>query len=179
MFESMRRVAQTMAIVGGVVLSSLVVLVCLSILGRELGAAFPASGLAPITGDFELVEAGMAFAIFCFLPLCQIEQGHAVVDVFTSKFGPRLQRALIWVSDILFAAVLVLIAVQLGAGTLSKMNSGQTTFLLQFPIWWAYALSFVGAGVAALVACVMAVLRSLEITTGQSLIPASDQGAQH
>jgi hypothetical protein len=44
--------------------------------------------------------------------------------------------------------VLILISWRLYEGLLSKMSNGETTFLLQFPIWWAYAASF-AASVAA------------------------------
>ncbi|MGX9357268.1 TRAP transporter small permease [Roseobacteraceae bacterium S113] len=174
----MRNLARLMALVGGCVLTLLILMVCASILGRELGAAFPATGLKPILGDFELVEAGIAFAIFCFLPLAQIEQGHAVVDVFTQRFPRALQRGLIWGSEVLFALVLIVIAVQLFAGLQSKMASGQTTFLLQFPIWWAYALSFVGAVVAAMVGAYMAAMRTAELICGRALLP-DGAGAEH
>ncbi|MDP5362160.1 MAG: TRAP transporter small permease, partial [Paracoccaceae bacterium] len=76
--------ANLMALLGGLVLSLLIVMVCLSVAGRELGdLAFSGAlggfgnwlidrGVGPILGDFELVEAGVAFAIFAFLPITQL-----------------------------------------------------------------------------------------------------------
>jgi len=61
-----------------------------------------------------------------------------------------------------FAAILVLIAARLAAGMDSKMQSGQTTLLLQFPLWWADALSLTGAAAAAIVSVYMALVRVLE-----------------
>ena len=72
----------------------------------------------------------------------------------------------------------LLLAVQLLAGMQSKLRSGQTTFLLQFPVWWGYALSLVGAVVAAVVAVYLAVMRTVELVTGRSVLPA-DLGADH
>jgi len=57
-----------MAILGGLVLSALILVICVSIVGRTIG-------IGPINGDYELVEAGIAFSIFAFLPLTQITAG--------------------------------------------------------------------------------------------------------
>ncbi len=185
--------SKLMAIIGGAVLSALILMVCLSILGRELNGLLhsqlaqglfegPADwllalGIGPVKGDFELVEAGMAFTIFAFLPLCQITSGHASVDVFTNYLPPRAQQILGMVIEIVFAAVLIIIAMQLNEGLASKMRSGQTTFILQFPIWWAYALSLAGAFVAALVGVYMAGVRVYEVATGRE-IAGDGQGAE-
>jgi len=64
-------------------------------------------GVGPINGDFELVEAGVAFAIFAFLPLCQISAGHASVDIFTAKLPMRINRVLQLGIDVIFAIVLI------------------------------------------------------------------------
>ena len=42
--------------------------------------------------DYELVEAGVAFAIFAFIPLCQIYGSHATVDIFTIVAARRVKR---------------------------------------------------------------------------------------
>jgi hypothetical protein len=71
------------------------------------------------------------------------------------------------VTEIAFALVLILIAVKLGDGMLSKIKNGETSFLLEFPVWWAYAASLVAAIVAAIVGIYMAVIRTLEFLTGR------------
>ncbi len=174
MYQFFHGLSRLMAAIGGLVLTGLIIMVCYSIVGRAL-IQF---GLAPVHGDYELVEAGIAFAIFSFLPLCQITSGHASVDLFTDMMPDRVQRILRMLIEILFAAVLIMIAVQLYYGMESKIRSGQTTFLLQFPIWWAYAASLVSATVAAVVAIYMAFIRTTEAFTGRTLI-ADDQGAEH
>ncbi len=167
----MLRLAKVMALIGGTVLTVLIVLTCVSVAGRTLG-------FGPITGDFELVEAGVAFAIFAFLPLCQITSGHATVEIFTDKMGPAANRWLRMVTEIVFAAVLILIAWRLGDGTYSKYSYGETTFLLQFPIWWAYALSLVASIIAAIVGVYMASVKTIEAFTGRALIPEGGE-AEH
>ena len=175
------RLAVAMAILGGIVLTALVLLICLSIVGRTLNGAFHgpigavlpglsewaiAAGVGPINGDFELVEAGVAFAIFAFLPICQLHGSHATVDIFTRFLPGRLNRLLEAAIAGIFAAVLVLIAIQLEAGMQSKLRSGQTTFLLQFPVWWGYAASLLGASVAALIASYIAIVRWIDLFRG-------------
>jgi TRAP-type C4-dicarboxylate transport system permease small subunit len=194
MHRLMNGLARFMALLGGVVLTALIVLTCVSVLGRGintflhsgLGEALLGgmtktlldTGVGPILGDFELVEAGIAFAIFAFLPFCQITNGHATVDIFTSRLGVTPNRFIQMVVEILFAAVLILIAWRLYEGMISKMRYNETTFLIQFPIWWAYAASLAAAVVAALAGVYMAVVRTVEFFTGRVII-APAGGADH
>lgn len=189
MYFFFSRLSRIMAYLGGVVLSVLIILICLSILGRELNGVLNwintgwahwliDAGIGPIDGDFELVEAGMAFAIFSFLPLCQISGSHAAVDIFTSSMSRKTNRILRWVSELAFAAVMILISVQITLGMLSKMRTAQTTLLLEFPVWWGYAFSVFAAAIAALVAVYIAAARTAEIVSGRALVPA-DEGAEH
>lgn len=193
MHRTFLNLSRLMAIIGGIVLSLLILLVCLSIVGRTLNgifhsdlmqAALPgfsemmlATGIGPINGDFELVEAGIAFAIFMFIPLTQITSGHAVVDVFTNWLPMRGQKMLMAIAEVLFAIALTVIALQLYEGMLSKQRSGTTTFLLQFPIWWAYALSLIGAVSAAIVGTYVALVRVYQIITGAKIL--GEEGAEH
>ncbi len=188
------RLSRFMAYLGGVVLVALIVLTCLSIVGRSLAGMLHLDffqnnmpdlatwllhhGVGPIEGDFELVESGVAFAIFSFIPLCQIRGAHASVDIFTAAMSPRTNRILSWITDTVFAAVLVLIAVLLYSGTYSKYDTGQTTFLLEFPVWWSYAFSLIGAVVAAIVAIYVALIRTAEMVRGSEILPP-ESGAEH
>ena len=194
MYQFFHKLSRTMAYLGGLMLVVLIVIICTSILGRSLNgilhsdqvmSVVPAfarwlidAGIGPINGDFELVEAGVAFAIFAFLPLCQITGGHASVDIFTSSFSPRFNRVLQMLIDLLFACVLILIAVQLFGGLQSKLRSGQTSFLLEFPVWWGYALCMFGAVAAALVSVYIAAMRIVGVVTGQDMLPQME-GAEH
>jgi len=186
MHKLMLKLSRFMAAAGGFVLTLLIVLTCISISGRLLNGFFHgdlmqsfapgfaewmiAIGVGPINGDFELVEAGVAFAIFAFLPLCQITSGHASVDILVNSFPKRVNSFLRMVTEIVFAAVLVLIAWRLEAGLVSKLNNGETSFLLQFPIWWSYAASLVAAVVAAIVGIYMGAVRTIEFLTGRILV---------
>ncbi|GIT91678.1 hypothetical protein JANAI62_21350 [Jannaschia pagri] len=176
--------ARLLALLGGLVLSALIIMTCLSITGRWLNGVLHsdlleggvlstwllALGIGPINGDFELVEAGMAFVIFAFLPITQLRSGHASVDIFTARLGVTPNRWLAALWSVLFAAILILISVQLWAGTEAKMRYGETTYLIQFPIWWAYAAALVGACVAAVTAIYVALARVAEVVTGATIL---------
>lgn len=194
MYRVMNGLARLFALAGGAVLSALILLTCVSILGRSLNSILHADliqtalpglaqtlldlGIGPINGDFELVEAGMAFAIFAFLPICQLNGAHAAVDIFTQTLSHRVQRTLRVVIELVFAVVMILIAWQLYQGTLSKLASGQTTFLLEFPLWWSYALSLTAAIATAVVASYLALMRLSEMLTGREILPP-DLEADH
>ncbi|MCB1387738.1 MAG: TRAP transporter small permease [Rhodobacteraceae bacterium] len=186
-------IAWVMALIGGLVLTLLVLMLCLSIIGREasdlLHSAWMQStmpgvaqslldaGVGPIFGDYEFLVGGLAFAVFCFLGWCQITAGHATVDVFTAGLSDRSRRWLQVAIEILFAVALVVIAIQLydGMNTLARRRS--TTFLLQYPLWWNYALSLVPAVLTAIIAIYMALVRLAEAVSNQSLVASA--GADH
>lgn len=187
-------VSRVMALLGGAVLVSVILITCVSIVGRALNSLFHVAvqagiaadlaqglidaGVGAIPGSFELVEAAMAFCIFAFLPYCQVTQGHASVDLLANAMPRPVKRSLDVMIAALFAAVLVLIAVQLYAGFERKHSSGQTSLMLQFPVWWAYGASLFGAFVAAAAAVYVAWIKLYETLTGRVVMPDA-LGADH
>jgi len=194
MSRLVERIARSMAVIGGLVLTVLVILTCISVIGRGLNTlghseflltlsegaakALISAGVGPVTGDFELVEAGVAFAIFAFLPICQLYGSHATVDVFTNALPKRKNQIIVAFWEVVLTAVILLITVRLFAGVQSKLAYGETTFLIQFPVWWAYALSFGAAVVASLVGIYCAGARIAESITGRNYLPYGG-GAVH
>ena len=176
--------ARIMAALGGIVLVAIILLTCLSVLGRGgntflhwdvietalpgLSARLLDAGVGPVSGDYELVESGMAFAIFAFLPLCQIAGAHATVDIFTARLPLRLSLALTALWEVVFAVVLIVIAWKLYDGMAGKMRYGETTFILQYPVWWSYAASLAAAALAAVVGVWMALVRLRAVATGRA-----------
>ncbi len=191
MLKIVERIARAMAVIGGLVLSALVVLTCVSVLGRGLNTvghsdalmalsegladALIASGVGPITGDFEILEAGVAFAIFAFLPICQLYGSHATVDIFTNALPSKANKVISAFWEVVLTGVILLITWRLFAGLESKYAYGDTTFLLQFPVWWAYGVSFFAACVASLVGVYCAVARVAELVTGRKFMPYSEE----
>ena len=147
--------ARLLALAGGMVLIALVIMTCVSITGRTL---IPL-GLSPVKGDFEWIEMGVAFAVFAFLPWCQYARGHARVDLFAGNFSRGMNRFLDLVSDLFMLIAATIIAWRLWLGMLEKQQFGETTFILQYPIWYAYAAAMLGAATFAAVSA-FCVLRS-------------------
>lgn len=190
----MDRLARFMAILGGLVLTLLIGLTCISVLGRGLNTfghsgllaglseaaadALIKTGVGPVSGDFELVEAGISFTIFAFLPICQLRRGHATVDIFASFFPRGLNRFLEAFWEVALCIVMLLITWRLYVGMDDKMRYGETTFLLQFPIWWAYGFSFLAAAIASIVSIYCAVARVIEFLSGRTFTPEAE-GGQH
>jgi len=52
----------------------------------------------------------------------------------------------------------------------SKRRYGETTFLLQFPVWWSYAASLLAAIVAAVAGVYMALVRVTEMFVMRNLV---------
>jgi len=136
-----RSLAAFMAILGGLALIAVILATVASITGRALLWI----GLGPIRGDFELVELGTGFAVFSFLPWVQINRQHASVEILTMHMSDAANRLIDLVADLMMFAIAVLLTWKHWNGTLDKLAYGETTFIIQYPIWWAYASGLVGA----------------------------------
>lgn len=170
--------ARVMALIGGTVLVLLVIITSLSVLGRNINSlghleavkeGMPAisgflTSFGSIKGDFELLEAGIAFAILAFLPWCQVMRGHASVDLFTTMMPEAVNRWLSALWETLFTFIIIIITWRMYIGMHDKMRYGETTFLLEFPIWWGYAAGVAAGAVASVVAVYCAWQRILEAT---------------
>jgi len=141
MGKSIYRLSQWLAWCGALVLSVLVVMTVCSVAGRALSFW----GLGPVPGDFELVEAGTALAVFCFLPWCHLQSGHAVVDLLWKSYPPTMRRVLQVASDALMLLVWVLLVWRMGVAMMDYRDNGEVSFILQLPVWWGYAASFAPA----------------------------------
>lgn len=137
------RLTGAVALLGGLLALSVALLVVTSVVGRwlagtPLGRTFPALGA--VNGDFEMVQMATAVAVFAFLPYCQARRGNIVVDTFTARLPPRTNGLIDAFWDVVYAAMMGLLAVSLATGLLEHYRSGQTTMLLQLIIWPALAL---------------------------------------
>ena len=183
MISLVRTISRITSLIGGTLLIALTMLTCLSVAGRLLNSflhldqvqmAMPAlanrlieTGIGPVIGDYELLEAGMACVIFAFLPLCQLQSGHACVNIFTDRLPKKIRGGLICMAEIGFALALILIAWQLGNGLWDKYRSHETTSLLEMPVWYGYAAALLMAYAAAFVATSVAYYRCMEQFFGQ------------
>lgn len=138
------RLARGLALAGGAVAVGLALLVTASI-------ALRAAGLGGVRGDFEFVQMGVALLVFAFLPWCQARRGNVMVDTFTNKLPARVRDGLDALWDLVYAAMMALIAWRLAEGALDAWRSQTTTMVLLIPIAPAIAAC---AALAAATACV-------------------------
>jgi TRAP-type C4-dicarboxylate transport system permease small subunit len=145
------RLSGALALVGGLLVVGLAVLVTGSVLKRW-------ATNEGVNGDFELVQTGLALAVFAFLPFCQARRGNIVVDTFTMRLPLRVQRAIDGVWDLVFAGIAGLVAWRLALGAWDAFRSNTTSMVLALPIGYAIAAC---AGMAGLL-CVICLTTALE-----------------
>ncbi|MGC6412798.1 MAG: TRAP transporter small permease [Candidatus Puniceispirillaceae bacterium] len=165
LIDWIEQLARWFALAGGLILLVLVVMTIISVTGRTINAY----GFGPILGDFELVEHGTAFVVFCALPYCQLRYGHVAVDVLARKFPYILGWIVALASQLAFLATAFLISRQLYLGLLDKLNWGETSFILQLPVWWGYAASLPATGLWVITALITVLQTALALKTRREL----------
>ena len=147
MLKLAHELARWLAVVGGLLLTVLMLVVVVSVSGRAL-LDF---GLGPVPGDFELVEMGTAVVVLFFLPWCYLCNGHAMVDLAYMHFPRPLQRTVTVLSDVLMLLAWLVLTWRLGIAVGEKYAEQETTFILQWPVWVGYAAGFFGSVVGCFV----------------------------
>ena len=146
------------ALSGGLLTLLVMVLTVASVVGR--GALN-----APLLGDSEVVEVGIAIAIFSFLPYCQMRGANVIVDFFTMRMSPRSQAALDMVMNAVFFVCVAVLTWRLAVGGLLAFRNGDNSMFLRIPLWWGYLASFVISVVWTLV-CLYTTLRFARAAMG-------------
>jgi TRAP-type C4-dicarboxylate transport system permease small subunit len=142
------RLATAVAIMGGVALVVVTAVTVVSVVGRAL---IP-FGLKPILGDYEFVQVGVLFAIFCSLPLTQYLRGHADVALLTDRFAPRIAALIELIMDVLTLIAFLFVVWRYTIGMMDKFANREMTLLLHIPVWAIYAVGMMGAITAVIVA---------------------------
>lgn len=172
----MDALARGLAFGGGAILLAVAGVTVASVIGR----AGTAIGLSPVTGDFELVEVGLAIAVFSFLPYAHLTRSHVAVDLLARAMPARGTAALGLLGDVLvtLAAGGVTWRLYLGFGEkFPYFNKGlrdalhmgykpffaETTYELQLPVWIPYGLALLGAALFTLIG-LFTIWRSLNWT---------------
>ncbi|HSE03011.1 MAG TPA: TRAP transporter small permease [Methylomirabilota bacterium] len=137
--------ARAFAFGGGAILVALTFMAVASITGRALLGR-------PVPGDFELVQIGCGAAIAAFLPYCQLQRGHIIVDFFTVRAGRRAQSALDTLGALLVALVMAALAWRTAVGMMAVRAAGEVSMIVGFPIWIGYAAIVPSLALGALVA---------------------------
>jgi len=130
--RSLELLAQFFALIGGLMITLVAALTCMSVASRE----FAGWSLA---GDFELSAAAAGVAAALFVPMCYLRGGHISVDAFTTWATPAQQGWMDRLGSLALALVAALLAWRTTVGGLSAYASQSASMLLGLPEWIVYA----------------------------------------
>lgn len=122
-------------------------LTCASVLMRAVWSA-------PIPGDVEMTQMGIAFAISMCLPYCQLQKANIIVDFFTQSASDGTRKILDAIGSLMLVLLYGLLAWRSSVGAFSVREAGETTMIIGLPMWWAYACLAPGLALAGWVALV-------------------------
>jgi TRAP-type C4-dicarboxylate transport system permease small subunit len=141
----LRSLAKACSIIGGLIITALMLMTCYSVVGRNFFAS-------PLIGDFELTGIACGISMAFFMPFCQLERGNIIVDFFTANRSVRFNHRLDRFGDLLMAVIFSLLAWRCAvAATSAKENMG-ASMLLGFPDWIVLASMSLPFAMAAIIA---------------------------
>lgn len=126
------QLARLCAVLAGVLLTAITLMTCASLVGRNT------TGWT-VVGDFELTGAAAGAAIALFMPWCQLQRGHVMVDFFTAKSSRATRDTLDRFGALLLAAMMALLAWRAALGGYSAWRANAGSMIVGFPEWVVYA----------------------------------------
>ena len=145
----LRQLSLLFAVLGGAVACIVAAMTVTSIVMR-------ATLSRPIAGDVELTQFGIALAISLCLPWAQLHGANIIVDFFTQALPEGVNRRLDALGALLLAAMCALLSWRTSVGAIAVREAGETSMILDLPMWWTYASLAPGLALSALVALVQA-----------------------
>jgi len=121
-------VSKTAAAAGGLVFVAIVGMSIVSIVGRKLFSM-------PVPGDFELVEMGSAVGASYFFAYCHLNRGDVKVDFFTQHWSAAKVMSLDAIGSLLIGLFASVIAWRTTVGAISLREVGESSAILDWPMW--------------------------------------------
>jgi TRAP-type C4-dicarboxylate transport system permease small subunit len=137
--------AKAAAVLAGLLLTAITLMTVASVVGRNT------TGWT-LVGDFELAGSAAGAAIALFLPWCQWERGHIIVDFFTTRASDATRERLDRLGAFVLAAVLGFMTWRSAVGGLNAWESKSGSMMLGFPEWIVYCGIVPGLGLATVIA---------------------------
>jgi TRAP-type mannitol/chloroaromatic compound transport system permease small subunit len=134
---------------GGAVFIALVIMSVVSIVGRKLLGA-------PVPGDVEVLQLSAAFASATFFAYCHLMRGDVKVDFFTAHMSSGRRVLLDSAGSLLVGLLGAVLAWRTAVGAMSLKEGGESSAILELPVWIAQALmvpSFVLLALAGFYMC--------------------------
>lgn len=126
-----RSLIRVWALLGGLLLIGIVLMTAYSATSNLLFNS-------PIAGDFEIVEMGVALAVFAFLPFCQLTKANVSVDIFTMRAGPRVRVLMSLLASLVAILFAILLLWRMSIGMSDYRQYEEYTAILGVPIWMAF-----------------------------------------
>jgi TRAP-type C4-dicarboxylate transport system permease small subunit len=171
--QFLERLCSAVAMFGGITLLFIMMISSVSVIGRNIPQLLNLVGfkLSPmsIPGDIEIVQLGCAVAIFAFLPYCQIKRANVFVDFFTGWMSPRYRGVLDTAANLLFLAITITIAWQLGHGTADKFATKDTTMVLRIPEAWPYAAALLLSWLLVVITAYTVLRSAMEVVRNRTI----------
>ena len=114
----------------------------------------------PIRGAYDIVEACLVVFVFHGLSASFFARKNIVIDIIDSLVGPRIERALVRLSDLVSIAVLLLIAWAMISPALQAYDYGDRKLELGLQLWILWVFAIVGL-IGALLSALGALFRPL------------------
>ncbi len=160
-----KKLISVWALVGGLIL--------LSVVSLNIGTIIGGIVLIHVPGDFELTQIGVAVAVFCFLPYCQLHKHNVTADIFTFWANNKT----ILLLRIGGAAVALLFSIlllwRMTDGMLDQKKYDYTTAILQFPVWIAFIPILISLWLLG-IASIMTII--LELSSDSDNVTSNDYG---
>jgi len=142
--------ARLCAVLAGALLTAITLMTCASLIGRNT------TGWT-VVGDFELTGAAAGAAIALFMPWCQLQRGHVMVDFFTVKATRATRDRLDRFGALLLSGVMGLMTWRSTLGGVNAWRSNAGSMIVGFPEWVVYAAMVPPLALTAVIALVQAV----------------------
>ena len=130
--KTLENLAKFCAIVAGLLLTSITLMTCASLIGRNTTGD-------SIVGAFELTGVAAGAAIALFMPLCQLRRGNIIVDFFTARLSDNANDKLDRFGTLLLTLIFGLLAWRTTLGGLNVFSANSETQIMGFPEWVVYA----------------------------------------
>lgn len=143
--NSLDRIARFCSILGGMVMTALMLMTCYSLISRNL---FDSA----LIGDFELTGVGAGAAIALFMPLCQLKHENIIVDFFTANRSEAFNFRLDRLGDALMAIIFALLAWRCTAAAINAVDTMGASMLLGFPDWIVFTSMAIPFAITAIIA---------------------------
>lgn len=144
---TVEKIIELWALAGGILLCGIVLLTAYSLF---MDITFN----APFAGDFEIVEMGVAVAVFTFLPYCQLTDANVSADIFTSNASRRTIAFLMFLAATIALGFSLLLIWRMYYGMVDSRDYNEVTTVNGIPVWIAYVPILVSLALLAVASCI-------------------------